>query len=252
MTRNVCDAEMMTIHSEFRSHEYSFFSRSVSRGSAVGWFLVLLLVCGAGAGYYVYQDNLAKRKAAQELTAERKMKEKKAREAAEKQRMQREREIREKKEKERQAEEKAREEAREKKERQAAAAAQKLREQAEREEKEKKRREELERREREEQARRQEENIPVEEEQPEPEGRFPQAVKNRMPELSIYSIPSRDEIQADKDKPLETWSWDKAEKWREWRNSPPEPPRGKAGMTPGACRSFWKNAGNGRTPSFPP
>lgn len=25
------------------------FSRSVSRGSAVGWFLVLLLVCGAGA-----------------------------------------------------------------------------------------------------------------------------------------------------------------------------------------------------------
>ena len=58
------------------------FSRSVSRGSAVGWFLVLLLVCGAGAGYYLYQDNLAKRKAAQELTAERKLKEKKAREAA--------------------------------------------------------------------------------------------------------------------------------------------------------------------------
>ena len=55
------------------------FSRSVSRGSAVGWFLVLLLVCGAGAGYYLYQDNLAKRKAAQELTAERKLKEKKAR-----------------------------------------------------------------------------------------------------------------------------------------------------------------------------
>ena len=77
------------------------FTRSVSRGSAVGWFLVLLLVCGAGAGYYLYQDNLAKRKAAQELTTERKMKEKKAREAAEKQRMQREREIREKKEKER-------------------------------------------------------------------------------------------------------------------------------------------------------
>ena len=60
------------------------FSRSVSRGSAVGWFLVLLLVCGVGAGYYLYQDNLAKRKAAQELTAERKLKEKKAREAAEK------------------------------------------------------------------------------------------------------------------------------------------------------------------------
>ncbi len=59
------------------------FSRSVSRGSAVGWFLVLLLVCGAGAGYYLYQDNLAKRKAAQELTAERKLKEKKAREAGE-------------------------------------------------------------------------------------------------------------------------------------------------------------------------
>ena len=77
------------------------FSRSVSRGSAVGWFLVLLLVCGAGAGYYLYQDNLAKRKAAQELTAERKLKEKKAREAAEKQRIKREREIREKKEKER-------------------------------------------------------------------------------------------------------------------------------------------------------
>ena len=55
------------------------FTRSVSRGSAVGWFLVLLLVCGAGAGYYLYQDNLAKRKAAQELTTERKMKEKKAR-----------------------------------------------------------------------------------------------------------------------------------------------------------------------------
>ena len=72
------------------------FSRSVSRGSAVGWFLVLLLVCGAGAGYYLYQDNLAKRKAAQELTAERKLKEKKAREAAEKQRIKREREIREK------------------------------------------------------------------------------------------------------------------------------------------------------------
>lgn len=188
------------------------FTRSVSRGSAVGWFLVLLLVCGAGAGYYLYQDNLAKRKAAQELTAERKMKEKKAREAAEKQRMQREREIREKKEKERQAEQKAREEAREKKERQAAEAAQKLREQVQREEKEKKRREELERREREEQARRQEENIPVEEDEPEPEGRFPLPVKNRMPELSVYSIPSRDEIQTDKDKPLETWSWDKAEK----------------------------------------
>ena len=83
------------------------FSRSVSRGSAVGWFLVLLLVCGAGAGYYLYQDNLAKRKAAQELTAERKLKEKKAREAAEKQRIKREREIREKKEKERLAAQKA-------------------------------------------------------------------------------------------------------------------------------------------------
>ena len=91
------------------------FSRSVSRGSAVGWFLVLLLVCGAGAGYYLYQDNLAKRKAAQELTAERKLKEKKAREAAEKQRIKREREIREKKEKERLAARKADEEAQEEK-----------------------------------------------------------------------------------------------------------------------------------------
>jgi len=99
------------------------FSRSVSRGSAVGWFLVLLLVCGAGAGYYLYQDNLAKRKAAQELTAERKLKEKKAREAAEKQRIKREREIREKKEKERLAAQKAYEEAQEEKARQAAEAA---------------------------------------------------------------------------------------------------------------------------------
>ena len=157
------------------------FSRSVSRGSAVGWFLVLLLVCGAGAGYYLYQDNLAKRKAAQELTAERKLKEKKAREAAEKQRIKREREIREKKEKERLAARKAYEEAQEEKARQAAEAARKLQEQAEREEREKRRREELERREREEEARRQEEDTPVEEE-PEPEGRFPQPVKNRMPE----------------------------------------------------------------------
>ena len=94
------------------------FSRSVSRGSAVGWFLVLLLVCGVGAGYYLYQDNLAKRKAAQELTAERKLKEKKAREAAEKQRIKREREIREKKEKERLAARKAYEEAQEEKARQ--------------------------------------------------------------------------------------------------------------------------------------
>lgn len=113
------------------------FSRSVSRGSAVGWFLVLLLVCGAGAGYYLYQDNLAKRKAAQELTAERKLKEKKAREAAEKQRIKREREIREKKEKERLAARKAYEEAQEEKARQAAEAARKLQEQAEREEREK-------------------------------------------------------------------------------------------------------------------
>lgn len=43
----------------------------------MGWFLVLLLVCGAGAGYYLYQDNLAK--AAGIETAERKLKEKKAR-----------------------------------------------------------------------------------------------------------------------------------------------------------------------------
>ena len=33
-----------------------------------------------------------------------------------------------------------------------------------------------------------------------------------MPELSVYSIPCRDDIQTEKDKPLETWSWDKAEK----------------------------------------
>ncbi len=188
------------------------FSRSVSRGSAVGWFLILLLICGAGAGYYLYQDNLAKRKAAQELTAERKLKGKKAREAAEKQRIKREREIMARKEQERLAAQKAREEAREQKERQAAEAAQKLREQAEREEREKKRREELERREREEQEHRQEENIPAEEAEPEPEGRFPQPVKNRMPELSVYAPPCKDEIQMEKDKPLERWSWDTAEK----------------------------------------
>lgn len=137
LTRNACNAEMGKILSQSRLHEHSLFSRSVSRGSAVGWFLVLLLVCGAGAGYYLYQDNLAKRKAAQELTAERKLKEKKAREAAEKQRIKREREIREKKEKERLAAQKAYEEAQEEKARQAAEAARKLQEQAEREEREK-------------------------------------------------------------------------------------------------------------------
>lgn len=202
------------------------FSRSVSRGSAVGWFLVLLLVCGAGAGYYLYQDNLAKRKAAQELTAERKLKEKKAREAAEKQRIKREREIREKKEKERLAAQKAYEEAQEEKARQAAEAARKLQEQAEREEREKRRREELERREREEEARRQEEDIPVKEE-PEPEGVFPQPVKNRMPELSVYSIPCRDDIQTEKISRWKHGPGTRRKKWRVWRNSPRVPLRGK-------------------------
>lgn len=223
------------------------FSRSVSRGSAVGWFLVLLLVCGAGAGYYLYQDNLAKRKAAQELTAERKLKEKKAREAAEKQRIKREREIREKKEKERLAAQKAYEEAQEEKARQAAEAARKLQEQAEREEREKRRREELERREREEEARRQEEDIPVEEE-PEPEGRFPQPVKNRMPELSVYSIPCRDDIQTEKDKPLETWSWDKAEKMEGMEEFPTGSSPWKKGKDAGRMQALlekcreWKDA----------
>ena len=223
------------------------FSRSVSRGSAVGWFLVLLLVCGAGAGYYLYQDNLAKRKAAQELTAERKLKEKKAREAAEKQRIKREREIREKKEKERLAAQKAYEEAQEEKARQAAEAARKLQEQAEREEREKRRREDLERREREEEARRQEEDIPVEEE-PEPEGRFPQPVKNRMPELSVYSIPCRDEIQTEKDKPLETWSWDKAEKMEGMEEFPTGSSPWKKGKDAGRMQALlekcreWKDA----------
>lgn len=188
------------------------FSRNVFRGSAVGWFLVLLLICGAGAGYYLYRDNVEKREAARELAAERKVKEKAAREAAEKQRVKREQEIRERKEKERQAVQKARDAAAEKKAREAAEAAQKLREQAALDEKEKQRREELERREREEEARRREEPVPVEEEEPEPEGLFPQPVKNALPELSVYSTPSKDEIPMDADKPLETWSWDKAEK----------------------------------------
>lgn len=202
------------------------FSRSVSRGSAVGWFLVLLLVCGVGAGYYLYQDNLAKRKAAQELTAERKLKEKKVREAAEKQRIKREREIREKKEKERLAARKADEEAQEEKARQAAEAARKLQEQAEREEREKgegrswnganvRKRPD-----------RQEEDIPVEEE-PEPEGRFPQPVKNRMPELSVYSIPCRDDIQTEKTSRWKHGLGTRWKKWRVWRNSPRVPLRGK-------------------------
>ena len=32
----------------------SSLARKAGRGSAVGWFLVLLLICGAGAGYYLY------------------------------------------------------------------------------------------------------------------------------------------------------------------------------------------------------
>lgn len=150
----------------------SSLARKAGRGSAVGWFLVLLLICGAGAGYYLYQDNQEKKRVAQELTAERQAKEKAMKAAAEKQRKQREKEIRERREKEREAAELAREEARKKKEALEQEAAQKLQEQAKREEAEKRRREELERREREEQERRQEE--PDEEEEPEPEGRFPQ------------------------------------------------------------------------------
>ena len=187
------------------------FSRRVSRGSAVGWFLLLLLICGAGAGYYLYRDNLEKRKAAQELALERKAKEKEARKISEKQRMQRERQIRERREKERKAAEQALEEAKKKKEQQAAEEERKLREQAGRE-KEQRRREELERREREEEARRQEENVSGEEEAPEPEARFPQSVKNPMPDLSAYATPCKDEIPMNEDKTLETWSWEKAEK----------------------------------------
>ncbi len=188
----------------------SSLSRKAGRGSAVGWFLVLLLICGAGAGYYLYQDNQEKKRVAQELTAERQAKEKAMKAAAEKQRKQREKEIRERREKEREAAELAREEAKKKKEVLEREAAQKLQEQAKREEEEKRRREELERREREEQERRQEE--PAEEEEPEPEGRFPQPVKNPMPDLSVYATVCKDEIPMDADKPLETWSWDKAEK----------------------------------------
>ena len=54
----------------------SSLARKAGRGSAVGWFLVLLLICGAGAGYYLYQDNQEKKRVAQELTAERQAKEK--------------------------------------------------------------------------------------------------------------------------------------------------------------------------------
>lgn len=202
------------------------FSRSVSRGSAVGWFLVLLLVCGAGAGYYLYQDNLAKRKAAQELTAERKLKEKKAREAAEKQRIKREREIREKKEKERLAARKAYEEAQEEKARQAAEAARKLQEQAEREEREKRRREELERREREEEARRQEEDTPVEEE-PEPEGRFPQPVKTGCRSFPFILFLAGMISRRKKTSCWKHGPGTRRKKWRVWRNSPRVPLRGK-------------------------
>ena len=81
----------------------SSLARKAGRGSAVGWFLVLLLICGAGAGYYLYQDNQEKKRVAQELTAERQAKEKAMKAAAEKQRKQREKEIRERREKEREA-----------------------------------------------------------------------------------------------------------------------------------------------------
>ena len=117
----------------------SSLARKAGRGSAVGWFLVLLLICGAGAGYYLYQDNQEKKRVAQELTAERQAKEKAMKAAAEKQRKQREKEIRERREKEREAAELAREEARKKKEALEQEAAQKLQEQAKREEAEKRR-----------------------------------------------------------------------------------------------------------------
>ena len=94
----------------------SSLARKAGRGSAVGWFLMLLLICGVGAGYYLYQDNQEKKRVAQELTAERQAKEKAMKAAAEKQRKQREKEIRERREKEREAAELAREEARKKKE----------------------------------------------------------------------------------------------------------------------------------------
>lgn len=61
----------------------SSLARKAGRGSAVGWFLVLLLICGAGAGYYLYQDNQEKKRVAQELTAERQAKEKAMKAAAE-------------------------------------------------------------------------------------------------------------------------------------------------------------------------
>ena len=60
----------------------------------------------------------------------------------------------------------------------------------------------------------------MEEEEPEPEGLFPQPVKNVLPELSVYSTPSKDEIPMDADKPLETWSWDKAEKMERMEEFP--------------------------------
>lgn len=188
-----------------------FSRRSFSGGFAVGWFLVLLLICGAVAGYYLYQDNLAKRKANQELIAERKLKEKKAKAEAEKLRLKREQQIKAKKEKERLAVQKAQEEAMKKKQ-QAAEAERKLREQAELERQEREKREELERRMREEQENRQEDDSQQAEEEPEPEGLFPQPVKNQMPDLSVYATPCKDEIVFEKDKVLGEWNWDKAEK----------------------------------------
>lgn len=71
-----------------------------------------------------------------------------------------------------------------------------------------------------------------------------------MPELSVYSIPCRDEIQTEKDKPLETWSWDKAEKMEGMEEFPTGSSPWKKGKTPDACRRFWKNAGNGRMPNL--
>lgn len=189
-------------------------ARHVSRGSAVGWLLLFLFIGGIGAGYYLYKDNLAKRQAAQELAAERKVKEQAAKAAAEKQRKQQERK---RQAAQREAKVKAakafieRRKKLQEKERQAAEAARKLQEQVQREEEEKRRREEQERQLREEQERQQEEPAAQEEEE-ESQGRFPQPVDNKMPDLSVYATPCKDDIPMDADKPLETWSWDKAEK----------------------------------------
>ena len=73
-------------------------------------------------------------------------------------------------------------------------------------------------------------------------------VKNRMPELSVYSIPCRDEIQTEKDKPLETWSWDKAEKMEGMEEFPTGSSPWKKGKDAGRMQALlekcreWKDA----------